>query len=482
MKTFCSRILIAAFLLFLFNTTQAQNCWSSVGAGIGNFSFNFNTNFYNNQVSVMTPYNGNLIVAGTFDTVGGNIQAKDIASWNGSSWSAIGSGLTGSYVHGTPGITSMVVYNGDLYVAGYFDSIEGIAANSIAKWDGTTWSTVGTGVSGANPYLDIYAMAVYNGTLYVAGQFDSAGGVLVNNIASWNGTSWSAVANGITELSGNDEVTCLTVSNGVLYAGGVFGSASGVAVNNIAAWNGNAWAAAGNGLGSYSSTSPNSYVGALGSYQGNLYASVSLTDDPSGRPLYYISMWNGASWSDVIGGPGSGENYYGGIAAFLPFDGGLLGAGEFLPTSQDSTTGYVAMGMINGNSWSNTTASDGALLSLAIYNSHLFAGGYFSILDTTHVFNIAEYTCATDGITEITKNKISIYPNPNNGVFNLSIENAEVGSYIVIYDLMGARVYQSEIGSNKSEINLTNQAPGTYLYNISDGQGANVASGSFIVE
>jgi hypothetical protein len=193
-------------------------------------------------------------------------------------------------------------------------------------------------------------------------------------------------------------------------------------------------------------------------------------------------MWNGASWSDVIGGPGSGENYYGGIAAFLPFDGGLLGAGEFLPTSQDSTTGYVAMGMINGNSWSNTTASDGALLSLAIYNSHLFAGGYFSILDTTHVFNIAEYTCATDGITEITKNKISIYPNPNNGVFNLSIENAEVGSYIVIYDLMGARVYQSEIGSNKSEINLTNQAPGTYLYNISDGQGANVASGSFIVE
>ncbi len=45
-------------------------------------------------------------------------------------------------------------------------------------------------------------MAVYNVELYVTGGFDSAGGIAVNNIAKWNGSSWSAVGTGLNQGGG----------------------------------------------------------------------------------------------------------------------------------------------------------------------------------------------------------------------------------------------------------------------------------------
>ncbi len=103
----------------------------------------------------------------------------------------------------------------------------------------------GEGLPGLNG--DVYAAAVYDdGTgpaLYVGGQFTFAGEVAANNIARWDGTTWSPLGNGM-----NDWVIALTEYNGELIAGGGFTTAGGTPANRIARWDGTVWTALGSGM------------------------------------------------------------------------------------------------------------------------------------------------------------------------------------------------------------------------------------------
>jgi hypothetical protein len=99
---------------------------------------------------------------------------------------------------------------GDLYIGGFFSIVGDIAASNIAKWNGTSWSALGSGVDNM-----VYALAVSSSTLYASGYFTNAGGVWVNNIAKWDGSSWSALSS-----SPNASVSALAVSGSDLYAGG----------------------------------------------------------------------------------------------------------------------------------------------------------------------------------------------------------------------------------------------------------------------
>jgi trimeric autotransporter adhesin len=138
-------------------------------------------------------------------------------------WNSVGSGLDG-YVN------AMAVFNNELYVAGYFTTAGGQPASNIAKWNGSSWQAVGNGITGAN--AEVYALKVYNSELYAAGYFYDAGGVSVNNMAKWNGAVWSAVGAGAGN-GANDYVYTLEVYGSYLYAGGEFASTGGVPSNYI---------------------------------------------------------------------------------------------------------------------------------------------------------------------------------------------------------------------------------------------------------
>jgi hypothetical protein len=166
-------------------------------------------------------YNNALIVAGIFDTVGGQlsgtIYANNIAAFDGSVWHAIDTGLTGT----DPVVNALVEYDGDLIVAGSFEMAGSIEANNIAKWNTWTsgWEPLGSGLKG-DYYPEVYALYVFNGELYAGGHFSEAGSVLAENIAKWDGTEWSAVASGRP-----NPVHCLTEWDGMLVAGGAFSAA-----------------------------------------------------------------------------------------------------------------------------------------------------------------------------------------------------------------------------------------------------------------
>jgi hypothetical protein len=84
----------------------------------------------------------------------------------------------------------------------------------------------------------VYALALAtNGELYAGGSFGSAGGVSVNNIAKWDGSAWSAVGSGL-----DGTVYALIFDNaGVLYAGGSM-------QDNLSKWDGSTWSSLGAGL------------------------------------------------------------------------------------------------------------------------------------------------------------------------------------------------------------------------------------------
>lgn len=186
--------------------------WSAVGAGMCNW------------ITAMTVYKNELYVGGMFDMWCGGLY-EYIAKWDGAAWSAVGTGMAGGiFLPLVQELTSNSTY---LYATGDFTTAGGTAANYIAQWDGTTWSALGSG-TGFSMSEGLY---LSNGILYVGGTFTTAGGSSANRIAQWNGTTWSAMAAGM-----NNRVDAITTYNNYVYAGGLFTTADGNAATYIAKW------------------------------------------------------------------------------------------------------------------------------------------------------------------------------------------------------------------------------------------------------
>lgn len=220
---------------------------------------------------------GSLYVGGEF-TLAGVVAANYVAKWDGSAWSALGSGMNGC-------VYALAVSGTNLYAGGEFTTAGGVSANGVAKWDGSSWSALGSGMSGR-----VSALAVSGTDLYAGGWFSTAGGKLVNYIAKWDGSAWSALGSGMNAL-----VSALTVSGGDLYAGGEFTTAGGESANYIAKWSDGAWSALGSGMGS------GSYVFALAVSGTDLYAGGWFTT-ADGVSAKCIAKWNGSAWSALASG------------------------------------------------------------------------------------------------------------------------------------------------------------------------------------
>jgi hypothetical protein len=201
----------------------------------------------------------NLYVGGSLTAAGDTTPVNNIALYNSTAntWSTLTD--TGGNVGVGDAMSTIKALalnaGGKLYVGGSFAKAGGISANNIALWDPTarTWSVLGSGtdngVSGS-----VNAMVLdSSGNLYVAGSFSTAGGKRVNSIAKWNGTTWSALGTGDYPgvnsgvlASGGAAGTISSLafdSNGKLYVGGNFSYAGGSQVNSVAVWDGSVWCA-----------------------------------------------------------------------------------------------------------------------------------------------------------------------------------------------------------------------------------------------
>ena len=331
--------------------------WSALGVGIPGI------------ISAMAA-SGNTVYAGGLFSSAGGVAVSDVAQWNGSSWAGLGTGLAASDSSG-PFISAIAVSGNTTYVGGDFDTAGGVLVNHVAQWNGNAWSALGTGLMGGAGYGSyVHALAVSGNIIYAGGYFTNAGGVAANYVAAWNGNSWSALGSGM-----NNYVTALAVSGTNLYAGGQFTSAGGVAANYIAAWNGNSWSALGSGM--------NGDVDALAVSGGTLYAGGNFTT-AGGSAANYTAQWNGSNWSALGSGIGGSSPFVAGLAVS---GSNLYAGGNF------GTAGGVAANNIaqwNGNSWSALGSGiNGGVFALAASGTSLFAGGHFTSAGGVAADNIA---------------------------------------------------------------------------------------------
>lgn len=123
----------------------------------------------------------------------GRVIAANIAQWNGSSWSAVGSGVNGT-------VSKIIVdsINNELYVSGEFTIAGGISVNGQAKWDtrNQAWSAIPT-IPRLNTGTSVpLPMLVIGGNIYLCTRqtdtlFNPNGSQLVGvGLVRWNGIEW----------------------------------------------------------------------------------------------------------------------------------------------------------------------------------------------------------------------------------------------------------------------------------------------------
>ena len=185
--------------------------------------------------------NDALIAGGKMELIGGSLL-NGIGFWANQQWSGIGG-------YGADGEIKAFYMdpNGVLYAGGDFTYLGSQLSNRIARWETDQWVAIGQGTDGAVNAIQMDSQ----GMIYVGGEFTSVfqtdGTELeANNIAVWNGTLWSTLGSGV-----DGAVTSLAIdASDNLYVGGLFtqDALQQTTLNYIAHWDGALWTSLGGGM------------------------------------------------------------------------------------------------------------------------------------------------------------------------------------------------------------------------------------------
>jgi hypothetical protein len=317
-----------------------------------------------------------LHASGLFTKAGGN-PVGHIARWNGARWEELGGGLPDGPIHGPQAVVDHGA--GERLYAYVPLTSPGTQYSELRCWDGATWTTIATTSLGSF----IVALSAYDDgsgpALYVGGTFQTLGGVAAANIARFDGSTWSAVGGGLSGASpyaGVQELSVQDLGLGpVLIASGLFESAGGQPALNIARWDGSSWSAFGSGL----ATAP----AAFAVYDDG--SGPALFTAGPGTPQGGLQRWDGSTWSQV---PGSPPNW---LTALAVFDDGsgpsLYVGGNFSLVGSLTARGLARW---NGSVWSSPgygvtlNGTGGAVWALQVFDdgtgggADLFVGGNFT--------------------------------------------------------------------------------------------------------
>lgn len=287
------------------------------------------------------PLPAQLVVGGTFTTAGGS-PANRIARWDGTAWHPLGSGMDGAV------FSLAALPNGELVAGGRFTHAGGVAANHIARWNGFSWSPLGAGLGGLDNSVNCLA-ALPTGQLVAGGGFAVEYPNQLALIMLWSGGAWSPLA--MTPDLGGPVYSLATRPNGELVVGGHLGPENGQSSWSVGTWNGHGWTPLGD-------VDPE--TGEIGPY----HEAFSVTTLPNGDIIafglervtldggYSASRWNGSTWQRLgekmlTWSTGAQPRY---PMAVLP-DGDLMVSNIFrVEGSNPMETGLFRW---NGTTWSN---------------------------------------------------------------------------------------------------------------------------------
>ena len=352
-----------------------------------------------------------LYAGGSFRFAGG-VAARSIARWDGTAWSPVGAGLEGT-------VAALEVFDDGsgpaLFAGGLFATSPDGPFVALAKWDGSAWSLVPGASDGS--FGSISSLAVFDGgsgaALHACGSFASLGGIAgTRGIARWDGSTWSSVGGGTA--TGSPQVLHVhdDGSGPSLYLGGTAVGVPGVAARPLLRWSGSAWS-------SVCPIGPGACLsGGWGGGTTSVWALASAFDPASGAPRLIaaggftipgpgIALWDGSTWSvpssqPLLGWTRTAVATYPGSSV-----GDLVLAG---PMSFTTPELYQGVARLSGQSWA--PMNEGLGLPTSIFGGfdsypmpfafirhddgsgsgeRLFAGGSFLLADRTTCLGVAAW-------------------------------------------------------------------------------------------
>lgn len=303
----------------------------------------------NGPIAKLASTSYGLIASGLFDRIG-DTRVNRLAVFDGSRWGLIGGGLD----TGTVGV--IVEQMGSLYAGGNYRSIGGVAADGLARWDGATWQAIPIG-----PASVIRDAVVDGDSILFAGDFGSPWELSGDRVIRWDGVSFSPVG-----TPADNDIRALHIHGDRLYAGGRFSQIGGAPARRIAVWDGSTWAEVGGGV---STQLGISIVNALASYEGELVV-AGFFGQTADMVNPNIARWTMDGWRSVGGGADSL------VSSLKIYNGSLYASGSFrqvggLPIS------YLARW--DGVGWHSTEGTYNAAIStIEFHSGSLFSGGTYT--------------------------------------------------------------------------------------------------------
>ena len=327
--------------------------------------------------TAMASFGGSLYAAGRI-TLAGDQLVNNIARWDGAQWHPL-SGPSGMGVDDD--VHDLLEWDGTLWLAGRFARAGGLDSPLIARWTGSTWVPFQADLAlDGNSSSTIRALATDGQNLYVAGRFASIGGVAANGVARWDGEAWHALGDGFG-LEGT--VMDLVMHEGrLLAAGRTSNDWDSPAV--VWEWNGVGWDGAQFGWWA-GGNSPASVDRLVSTVWGVI--AIGHFDRVSGLRTNNVArrvgpgMWWGTGGND----PGWETP----ISAVVPFEEGIvitladrIEAVTFVSVlyKRMDDECFSSCWWYLGNIQTSATPNQNGVSALALHRGRLFAGGGFSNL------------------------------------------------------------------------------------------------------
>lgn len=270
----------------IFRYHQSEEEWDMLGHGV-----------FDSGVYCMAKGPDNCIyVGGSFTSFNGISGADRIAKYDPATgiWSALGTGLTS-------GIVYDIAFgpDGTVYAGGSFTT----PVAYLAKWSGSTWTSV---VTGATSYVRALAFDPYfgGGILWVGGQFTNFGGVANADYICWIELSGPTVY-AFSTAGANNNVYSLHFSHKfkTLFIGGAFTTMDGSTRQYVASVD--------SGAGGGGFSFPANVVGGSGADVNDVVWSITADDagyvyiagefTACGANTYCekVARWTGSAWEEM---------------------------------------------------------------------------------------------------------------------------------------------------------------------------------------
>ncbi len=346
---------------FIVHYNRKTRVWNALGTGLGN------------TVRSLALHNDTLYAGGDFQHAGDSL-VDYIAMWDGTAWHSMGGGMSAE-------VDALAFVGDTLYAGGYFTQAGGNDAYYLAYWDGQSWYEA---ANGAN--ADVLTLLATNDTLFVGGNF--------NYVGSENSTSGTKVSGSAmlrdgqwTPLGTGYHANCFALFEGNLWAGGEYNLGDGTLANEIASWNGSTWTtySSGNLVGTDATGDVDALVAV-----GDTLLALGNFSSMAGVNANSLAMYHNGTWSSFAGG------LYGEGFNAISFDGKIYVGGRF---TQAGNVNAMGIESLSNGTWTSLASlryqyvgwrSD-EVDAIATTSRYVFIGGYFETIAGQSCNHVAAY-------------------------------------------------------------------------------------------